>query len=109
MRYNSLLSIIKTTMTKVIKAITGEAPMTLDLDVIVSNIYDNKTPQLIEKVSYPSLKPFSSWVNDLNAKLQFMQSWIDNGIPSTFWISGFYFTQSFLTCILQNCARKVNL
>lgn len=109
MRYNNLLSIIKITMNKIIKAIVGEAPMTPDLDLILSNLYDNKTPQIIEKVSYPSLKPFASWVNDLNAKLHFMQSWIDNGIPTTFWISGFYFTQSFLTGVLQNYARKVNI
>lgn len=96
-------------MKNLIDAINGDAVMTHELEVILTNIYDNKTPQIFEKVSYPSLKPFGSWIYDLIDKLNFMQKWIDEGIPNAFWISGFFFTQSFLTGILQNYARKVKI
>ena len=36
---------------------------------------------LVSTQAYPSLKPLASWVKDLVERIQFIQRWIDQGIP----------------------------
>ena len=35
-----------------------------------------------------------------------MESWLTQGHPSSFWISGFFFPQGFMTGVLQTHSRK---
>ncbi|EDQ91509.1 uncharacterized protein MONBRDRAFT_15298, partial [Monosiga brevicollis MX1] len=105
-RFNKLLEAMHGSLGDVLKALKGLVVMSEELERMANSLFVNKVPDMWSAKAYPSLKPLAAWVVDLLARVEFIQTWIEEGMPATFWISGFYFPQAFLTGTLQNFARK---
>jgi len=106
LRFNKLIQRIRESLKNINLAIDGLVVMGADLEAAYNSIGINEVPALWKGVSYPSLRPLGSYLQDLYRRLQMLQDWYDNGIPSIHWLPGFFFTPSFLTAALQNYARK---
>jgi len=104
-RYNALLKNIRNSLKQLIQAMGGFIVMSSELENMAESLTKNLIPQLWAKRSYPSLKPLAGYFKDLLLRLKTLQDWIDHGQPVVYWLSGFYFPQSFLTGVLQNYAR----
>ncbi|XP_076804480.1 dynein axonemal heavy chain 3-like isoform X3 [Clavelina lepadiformis] len=105
-RFNRLTAVVRSSLQDLQRALRGLVLLSVDLEDVLDNMLVGKVPSLWAAKSYPSLKPLGSYVSDLIARLQFFKTWVTSGKPIIFWISGFFFTQSFLTGTMQNYARK---
>ncbi|XP_060619679.2 dynein axonemal heavy chain 6 isoform X2 [Anolis sagrei] len=108
-RFNNLLSLLRTSLKTLNKAIAGFVVMSEEMERVYQSFLNNQVPELWANKAYPSLKPLGGWVKDLVLRIAFLDFWLKRGPPKSFWISGFFFPQGFLTGTLQNHARKYNL
>jgi dynein heavy chain len=105
-KFNKLCVRLRSTCGDLGKAVKGLVVFSPDLEAVGNGCLTNKLPAPWMAVSYPSLKPLSSYVDDFIERWKFIQRWIANGIPYMFWFSAYFFQQAFLTGIKQNFARQ---
>jgi dynein heavy chain len=108
-RYQALLSVVRATLPQLRKALKGLVVLSAELEEMGDRMFAQLVPTQWEAKAYPSLKPLDSWVTEFLQRLGFIQSWIDNGTPKCYWVSGFYFPQAFFTGQLQNYARALQI
>ena len=108
-RFNALLTIMRTSLSEVQKAIKGIVIMSAELEAMYNAMLYNVVPPKWTAAAYPSLKSLGAWVDDLLARVSFLRSWIENQPPAAFWLSGFFFPQGFLTAVLQRYARQTRI
>jgi dynein heavy chain len=106
LRYNKLLSVVRSSLQNLDKALQGLQVMSAALEVAFRSLAVGAVPAMWMKSSFPCLKGAAGYIQELLDRLAMLQSWYEDGPPAIFWVSGFFFTPAFLTAGLQNFARK---
>jgi hypothetical protein len=106
MLYNEILSVIKSSLESLPKALKGLIVMDEQLDLLNRRLLANKVPELWLRHSFPSALTLRSYINDLQQRIEFMDTWIRTTRPAIFKLGAFYHPEEFLTTVLQVYARK---
>lgn len=108
-RFNGLIEVMQTTLKQLQRAIKGEVVMSSDLEIMYNTFVFQKVPPAWEEAGYPCLKPLASWVEDFLQRIDFMARWLIEGPRPTYWLSGFFFPQGFMTAVKQTYSREFRI
>ncbi len=92
-RANVLLSVMRSTLTELRKAVRGLVVMSGPLEAVAAALGAGRVPEPWLARSFPSLKPLGPYVREVVERCEAFGSWLRDGPPAVYWISGFFFTQ----------------
>ncbi|XP_015117111.1 dynein heavy chain 5, axonemal [Diachasma alloeum] len=103
-RMQILLKIVRLTLQNLLLAIEGVIIMNEDLRDTLDNIYDARIPRIWRSRSWDS-STLGFWVTELLERNQQFSKWITISRPDSFWMTGFFNPQGFLTAMRQEVTR----
>jgi dynein heavy chain len=110
-RFQMILNTVRTTMENMVQAIEGTIIMTPDIVDAINAIFDFRVPRnwcydpTGAEISWltPTL---GSWIKGLIDRHYQLNNWISKERPPSFWLTGFFNPQGFLTAMKQEVTRQ---
>jgi len=105
-RMQVIIKLTKFTCEQLQLAIAGTVIMTADFQEALNCIFDARVPPLWQKKSWMSTT-LGLWFGDgLCNRTVELTNWLMNGRPKSYWLTGFFNPQGFLTAVQQEVTRR---
>eukprot|EP00760_Papus_ankaliazontas_P013352 PhM_4_TR15700/c3_g1_i1/m.85000/K10408/DNAH; dynein heavy chain, axonemal len=106
-RINALVEVMKRTLHELHLGINGALSMTTSMQALFQQIYDEKLPEVWASVSFLSMRPLTSWFDNMTKRNQQLTDWVPElQTPKVTMINYFFNPMSFLTAIMQFTALQ---
>ncbi|KAJ3249557.1 Dynein heavy chain 5, axonemal [Chytriomyces hyalinus] len=106
-RMQVVIAVVRSTLNDLKLAIDGTIICSSQLQEALDALYDARVPTAWTKCSWQSAT-LGLWYSEMLARIQQFQTWLYEGRPLVFWLSGFFNAQGFLTAIRQEITRAHN-
>uniref|UniRef100_A0A4W3JTT1 Dynein axonemal heavy chain 8 n=1 Tax=Callorhinchus milii TaxID=7868 RepID=A0A4W3JTT1_CALMI len=103
-RMQKVITRVRSSLSDLKLAIDGTIIMSENLRDLLDNMYDARVANLWKKISWDS-STLGFWFTELLERNSQFSSWIFDGRPYTFWMTGFFNPQGFLTAMRQEVTR----
>lgn len=103
-RFKSVLTIVRTTMLNMMDAIEGTIIMTPEIVESINAVYDFRVPYKWQydptgaEISWLTAS-LAAWLKGLVDRYHQLNSWVQKERPPSFWMTGFFNPQGFLTAM----------
>jgi len=110
-RFTMVLQIVRKTMVDMIEAIDGNISMTPEIVDSINAVFDFRVPRKWQydptgaEISWLTVS-LSGWIKGLLDRHHQLNSWIAKERPPSFWLTGFFNPQGFLTAMKQEVTRQ---
>ena len=109
-RMDNVITVVRSTLTQIQLAIRGEVTLTSSLDKAIDSIFDARVPKQWmltpsgEELSWLSPN-LGLWFTGLIDRQGELDRWLSKARPSSYWLTGFFNPQGFLTAMRQEVTR----
>ncbi|XP_033755107.1 LOW QUALITY PROTEIN: dynein heavy chain 5, axonemal-like [Pecten maximus] len=103
-RMQKVIATVRFTLNDLKLAIDGTIIMSENLRDALDSMYDARIPKLWQKISWDS-STLGFWFTELIDRNTQFHTWCFEGRPNTFWMTGFFNAQGFLTAMRQEVTR----